>query len=130
MTLEKLNKYRGLIITILQTLVILGIAFVLTVLSCGFNFKEFNWVRFIFSFIFTVAMKAIYTSYSKNKEMLNEDIVTLRLTINKDKREIFDAKKTEEFKEALNRRNAIKKLDAYITKLDNKKQPNIKERNW
>lgn len=130
MTLDKLNKYRGIIITTLQTLIILAIAFILTILSCGFNFKEFNWVRFIFSFVFTVSMKAIYTSYSKNKEMLNEDIITLRATINKDKREIFDCKKTEEFKQALERRNNIKKLDAYITKLDNAKQPNIKERDW
>lgn len=130
MTLEKINKYKGIIITVLQTLVILAIAFVLTILSCGFNFKEFNWVRFIFSFIFTTVMKAVYTNYSKTKELENDDILTLKLTINKDKREIFDCKKTEEFKNAIDRRNKIKKLDAIITKLDNLKKPDIPFRNW
>lgn len=130
MTLDKLNKYRGIIITVLQTLVILAIAFILTILSCGFNFIEFNWVRFIFSFIFTTTMKSVYTSYSKNKELQNNDIQTLKMTINKDKRELFDAKKTEEFKSAIEKRNKIKKLDAYITYLDNKKKPNVNLRNW
>ena len=130
MTLDKLNKYKGIIITTIQTLVILAIAFMLTILSCGFNFKEFNWVRFIFSFIFTTAMKAIYTNYSKNKELENEDIQILKATINKDKREIFDAKKTEDFKLSIEKRNKIKKLDAYITHLDNLKKPKIEIRNW
>lgn len=128
--LSNISKYRGLIITALQTLVILGIAFILTILKCGFDFKNFDYISFIFSFLFTTSMKAIYTNYSKNKELLNEDITILKKTILKDKTQIFNQKKTDLFKEALERRNKIKKLEAFIIKLDNKKKINKELRTW
>lgn len=117
--ITNLTKYKGLIITCIQTIVILLFAFVLTILKCGFDLQKFDFMTFAFTFVFTNSMKMIYTSYSKNKALLDDDIVILQKTIRKDKTQIFNQRKNEEFKQAIERRNKIKKLDALIVKLDN-----------
>jgi hypothetical protein len=82
-------------------------------------------------------MKASYTNYAKEKEMLNDEITLLTATIANDRAVIFNLQKTDEFEQEIQRRNKIKKLEAYINKLDNliPKKPKMKEeliaeRNW
>ena len=121
MKVTTIKKYQGLILTIFQTMVILFFAFVLTILSCRFDFENFRWLTFIGNFGFTTYMKVTYTTYAKNKEMLAENIVVLENTINHDRTEIYNAQKTEELEEEIERRNKINRLEAYINILDNKK---------
>lgn len=136
MTIEKLAKHSNLLVTIFQTIAVLSIAFVITVVNCKFKFQDFNWLTFSFNFIFTTAMKTSYTTYAKEKEMTCEEVVLLTATIANDRRIIFNLQKTDEFEKEIQRRNKINKLEAYINKLDdiipkkNKKKELIEERNW
>lgn len=125
--LDKLARYRDTFVVIIQTIAVLIFALVITVVSCGFKFKEFNWLTFAFNFIFTTSMKASYTNYAKIKEMQEENIVILTNTITIDRKAIFDAQKTKEFEEEVERRNKINKLDAYINKLDRTNYKNPKK---
>lgn len=136
MKFSSIKKYQGLIITTVQTLAILFLALVTTILQCGFDFEEFNWLTFCLNFLFTTYMKAVYTGYSKNKEILSDNIVVLENTINHDRTEIYNAQKTEEFEKEVERRNKINKLEAYIKELDDTKRKDSnkkfleEERNW
>lgn len=130
MKITNLNRYSDIIITTVQTLVIVLLAGVMTVVQCGFDFKNFDFVSFSFNFLFTTSMKAVYTNYSKNKELKSPEITLLRNTISSDRVEIYDNKKNDEFNLEVERRNKINKLQAYIDKLDNKKNLNREERNW
>ena len=121
MKVTTLKRYQGLILTIFQTVIVLFCAFVLTFLSCGFNFENFRWLTFVINFGFTTYMKVSYTIYAKNREMLADNIVVLENTINHDRTEIYNAQKTEELEEEIERRNRINRLEAYINYLDNKK---------
>ena len=136
MKLTTLKKYQGIIITLLQTIAILFIALIITVLHCGFDFEKFNWLTFALNFSFSTFMKLTYTQYAKNKEKMTENIMLLESTINHDRKQIYDAQKTEDFEKEVERRNKINKLEAYIAVLDDKKQ-NLKNqeiirerRNW
>ena len=73
-----INKFRDVIFTILQTLIIVAFAFVITIVNCQFNFKEFNWVTFTLTFTFTTTMKMVYTNYAKNKELESEQVLLLK----------------------------------------------------
>lgn len=136
MTIDKLKKQRNLIVTIFQTIIVILFALVITIVSCRFKLEDFNWLTFMFNFIFTTIMKAAYTNYAKEKEMLTDEVTLLTATIANDRRAIFNQQKTDEFEKEIQRRNKINKLEAYINKLDNlipKKRRNdflIKERNW
>lgn len=130
MKITNLNRYSDIIITTVQTLVIVLLAGVMTVVQCGFDFKNFDLVSFSFNFLFTTSMKAVYTNYSKNRELKSPEITLLRNTISSDRVEIYDNKKNDEFNLEVERRNKINKLQAYIDKLDNKKNLNREERNW
>lgn len=136
MKIETLKKHRNLLVTIFQTIIVVGIAFIITVVSCKFKINEFNWLTFIFNFVFTTIMKASYTNYAKEKEMLTEEVMLLTATIANDRKMIFNQQKTDEFEKEIDRRNKINKLEAYINKLDsiiptkNKKKELIEERNW
>ena len=136
-TIDKIKKQKNVIVTIFQTIIVVGIALVITIVSCNFKFKEFNWLTFLFNFIFTTVMKASYTNYSKEKELLNEEITLLTATIANDRRIIFNQQKTDDFEKEIDRRNKISKLDAYISKLDylipkkkKHKKDLITKRNW
>ena len=137
MRIDTFKKHKNLIVTIFQTIIVVGIALVITIVSCNFRFENFNWLTFLFNFIFTTVMKASYTNYSKEKEMLNEEVVLLTATIANDRKMIFNQQKTDEFEKEIDRRNKINKLEAYINKLDNviskktkKRNENLAERNW
>lgn len=136
MKIETLKKHRNLLVTIFQTIIVVGIAFIITVVSCKFKINEFNWLTFIFNFVFTTIMKASYTNYAKEKEMLTEEVMLLTATIANDRKMIFNQQKTDDFEKEIDRRNKINKLEAYINKLDsiiptkNKKKELIEERNW
>ena len=125
--LDKMSRYRDTFVVVVQTLAVLIFALVITIVSCGFDFKEFNWLTFAFNFIFTTSMKASYTNYAKIKEMQEENIVLLMNTITLDRKAIYDAQKTKEFEEEVERRNKINKLEAYINKLDRKNYKSIKK---
>ena len=124
------SKYKNFIITALQTIVTIALAFVMTLIGCRFRIEEFNWIMFVMTFVLSTYMKAVYTEYQKKKELEKEDITTLENTINLDKKEIFAAEKNKEFEKEVERINAMNKLDAYISLLDNipenKKSENIK----
>lgn len=126
MRIDALKKYKNLLVTVAQTAIILGMALVITIVSCGFSFEEFNWTTFMFNFVFTTTMKVTYTSYSKSREMMSQETVTLTNTIAMDRAAIFNAQKTKQFEEEVERRNKISKLEAYINKLDSK-EPNPKK---
>lgn len=137
MKVDTFKKHRNLIVTIFQTIIVVGIAFIITVVSCKFKIEEFNWLTFIFNFVFTTIMKASYTSYAKEKEMMTDEVILLTATIANDRKIIFNQQKTDEFEKEIERRNKINKLEAYINKLDIliSKQPKqrkerIAERNW
>ena len=117
-TIETIKKQKNIIVTIFQTIIVVAIALVITIVSCNFSFKDFNWLTFLFNFIFTTVMKASYTNYSKEKEMLSEEVVLLTATIANDRKVIFNLQKTDEFEKEIERRNKINKLEAYINKLD------------
>ena len=117
-TIETIKKQKNIIVTIFQTIIVIAIALVITVVSCNFSFKDFNWLTFLFNFIFTTVMKASYTSYSKEKEMLSEEVTLLTATIANDRKVIFNLQKTDEFEKEIERRNKINKLEAYINQLD------------
>lgn len=125
--LDRMVRYRDTFVVVVQTLAVLMFALVITILSCGFNLKEFNWLTFAFNFIFTTSMKASYTNYAKTKEMQEENVVLLMNTIAMDRKAVYDAQKTKEFEEEVERRNKINKLEAYINKLDQKTYKNIKK---
>lgn len=136
-TIETIKKQKNIIVTAFQTIIVIGIALVITIVSCNFNFKEFNWLTFLFNFIFTTVMKASYTNYSKEKEMLNEEVTLLTATIANDRKVIFNLQKTDDFEKEIEKRNKINKLEAYINKLDyliprKKKQEKelLSERSW
>lgn len=124
---DRLARYRDVFVVVIQTIAVLIFALVITIVSCGFNFKEFNWLTFAFNFIFTTSMKASYTNYAKIKEMQEENIVLLMNTITLDRKAIFDAQKTKEFEEEVEHRNKINKLEAYINELDRKNYRNPKK---
>lgn len=124
---DRLARYRDIFVVVVQTLVVLVFALIITVISCGFNFEEFNWLTFTFNFIFTTSMKASYTNYAKIKEMQEENVVLLMNTIAMDRRAVYDAQKTKEFEEEVERRNKISKLEAYINKLDRKNYKSIRK---
>lgn len=128
MKIDSIKKYKNLLITIAQTLIVLALALVITIVSCGFNFKEFNWKTFIFNFLFTTTMKITYTSYSKSRAMQENETVILTNTISMDRAEIFNAQKTKEFENEIERRNKINKLESYINKLDSKEPKPNKEK--
>lgn len=128
--ITNISKYSDIIITTIQTLAIVLLAAVLTIVKCGFDFSKFDFVSFCFNFLFTTSMKFVYTNFSKNKELRNDEIVLLRDTISFDRKEIYDAQKMDDFNAEIERRNKISKLQAYIDKLDNKRKLNKEERNW
>lgn len=135
--LDRLSRYRDIFVVVIQTIAVLIFALVITVLSCGFDFKEFNWLTFAFNFIFTTTMKASYTNYAKIKEMQEENVVLLMNTIAIDRRAVYDSQKTKEFEDEVERRNKINKLEAYINKLDSKNYKNqqkneekLEKRTW
>lgn len=136
MKIDALKKYKNLLVTVAQTLIILGMALIITVVSCGFVFDDFNWTTFMFNFVFTTTMKVTYTSYAKSREMLSTETVTLTNTIAMDRAAIFNAQKTKQFEDEVERRNKINKLEAYINKLDskeprqNKVQEHREKRKW
>lgn len=137
MRIDNLKKHKNLIVTAFQTIIVVGIAFIITIISCKLQFEEFDWLKFIFNFVFTTIMKASYTNYSKEKEMMSEEVMLLTATIANDRKVIFNQQKTDEFEKEIQRRNKINKLEVYINKLDilipRKKGNNedlIKERNW
>lgn len=139
MKFDVIKKQKNLIITICQTLATLLFALIMTVVSCKFKLDEFNWLTFIFNFVFSTCMKASYTSYSKNKELQNEEVILLMATIANDRKEIFNQQKTDEFEKEIERRNKINKLEAYINQLDikmpkeeeeEKRKQYTSERNW
>ena len=126
-----LSKYRSIIITSVQTIFILLFAMAITIVQCGFSFKHFDWLTFSFNFVFATTMKAVYTSYAKTNELqTDQNIILLRNTIATDRKEIYDAKKNEEFKKPVEKRNKINKLNALIVKLDNEKVLNKELRDW
>lgn len=127
MKIETLKKHKNLLVTLVQTIIIIGLALIITVVSCGFNFKEFNWKTFIFNFLFTSVMKMVYTSYGKFKEMQENETVTLTNTIALDRSAIYNAQKTKEFDDEIERRNKISKLEAYINFLDSKEPSDRKK---
>lgn len=137
MRIETLKKHRNLLVTIFQTIIVVGIAFIITIVSCKFKIEEFNWLTFIFNFVFTTIMKASYTSYAKEKEMMTDEVVLLTATIANDRKVIFNLQKTDDFEKEIERRNKINKLEAYINKLDvliskqqKERKEKIEERNW
>ena len=136
MKIETLKRHKNLLVTLVQTVIIVGLALIITVVSCGFNFKEFNWKTFIFNFLFTSIMKMVYTSYGKFKEMQENETVILTNTIATDRSAIYNAQKTKEFDDEIDRRNKINKLEAYINELDSKTPKDKKllkhraDRNW
>ena len=136
MKIDSIKKHKNLLVTVFQTIIVIGIALVITVVSCRLKLEDFNWLTFIFNFIFTTVMKASYTSYAKEREMMTDEVVLLRATIANDRKIIFNQQKTDEFEKEIERRNKINKLEAYINKLDSqipKKKDNeelIKVRNW
>lgn len=137
MRIETLKRHRNLLVTIFQTIIVVGIAFIITVVSCKFKIEDFNWLTFIFNFVFTTIMKASYTSYAKEKEMMTDEVVLLTATIANDRKVIFNQQKTDDFEQEIERRNKINKLEAYINKLDiliskhkKRRKERIEERNW
>lgn len=124
------SKYRSVIITAVQTIFIVLFALAITIVQCGFDFKKFNFLTFSFNLLFSTIMKSVYTSYAKNNEMQTDEIVLLKNTISLDRKEIYDAKKTEEFKKQVEKRSNINKLNALIIKLDNEKELNKELRDW
>lgn len=117
-----LKKYYSVIMTLMQTIVILFLAFVITIVQCDFQIKDFDWFRFAMNFCFSTYMKTIYTIYAKNKEMLSDNIVILKNTITHDRTEIYNAQKIKEFELEIEKLNKINKLETYISYLDNKKK--------
>ena len=136
MKVDTLKKYRNLLVTIAQTLIVILLALVITIVNCNFKFQDFNWLTFILNFLFTTVMKATYTSYAKSKEMLESETVILTNTIALDRAAIFNAQKTKEFELEVEKINKMNKLEAYINKLDSKqpkpkhKEEHVKRRNW
>lgn len=128
LTFSTLSRMRELAITTVQTLIIVAIAFVITIFQCKFDIKNFNWLRFAFNFLFSTSMKVIYTRYAKTKEMENPDIVLLKNTVDSDRKDIFNEQKTQEFDDEIDRRNKIARLDSYIAVLDSKKPRAFKEK--
>ena len=122
--LDRLSRYRDVFVVVIQTLAVLIFALIITVVSCGFDFNQFNWLTFAFNFIFTTTMKASYTNYAKLKEMQEDNVVLLMNTIAMDRRAVYDSQKTKEFEDEVERRNKINKLEAYINKLDKKNYKN------
>lgn len=115
------SKFKQVILTLLQTLITVIVALILTIIQCGFDFKKFNWLRFAMNFLFTTYMKAVYTNYAKEKEQKeNKDIIILRNTIEEDRKEIYNKKKTEDFEAEVERINQINMLEIFINDLDNK----------
>lgn len=138
MRIDSIRKHRNIIVTIFQTIIVVGIALVITIVSCNFRFEDFNWLTFLFNFVFTTVMKASYTNYSKEKEMANDEVILLTATIANDRKAIFNQQKTDDFEKEIDRRNKINKLEAYINKLDSfipklndkRRKKKLEERNW
>lgn len=128
MKLTNVGKYTDIIITTIQTFAIILFASIITVFQCGFDFEKFDWLNFSLNFIFTTSMKVSYTVFSKNRELKTSDIVLLRNTIAADRKAVYDAQKNKEFEMEVERRNKISKLEALISKLDNKNHKNVKLR--
>lgn len=121
LSFTNLARKRELIATIVQTIIIVSFSFIITIIQCSFDLKEFNWLRFTMNILFSLTMKLIYTRYAKTKELLNEDITLLQNTIDDDRRIIFEKGKTQTFNDEVERRNKIEKLEAYIDYLDSRK---------
>lgn len=129
------GRYKSFIVTAVQTVITIALAFIMTLIGCKFRIEEFDWIMFVMSFALSTYMKAVYTEYQKGKELAREGITLLENTINEDKKDIYAEEKTKEFDDEVDRINNINKLDSYISLLDNipevKKTDEIKElRKW